>query len=260
MSGHAIRGILRYILLTALRDRLFHSLGIMLLLILSAALLFGSTLLVEERLSAAVLFGGGMRLCLAVGTITFACFHLRRCLEQHEAAFMLATPLTRSHFICAYWLGLTAAISLLTITVGMLLFMLVPDMSIHVWLVWMLSQLLELGIVIAFAVASSLVLGSVMSAVMATLAFYLLSRIMVLFVQTVTSAFIMADTLWEALAFHTINFISLLLPRLDMLAPTQWLAYGVSLSDLSMLAIAQAALYIPLLLSVGVLDMRRKAL
>ncbi len=108
---------------------------------------------------------------------------------------------------------------------------------------------------VAFALFSSLVLSSAVISVLASLAFYVASRMMILFIMTAER--ISASSTIPGMR-QVIDTISTLMPRLDLFAHSDWLVYGVDDKFSYALLFGQAFLFVSLLLALCVIDFRKK--
>ena len=205
-----------------------------------------------------VYISGSSRMILGLGIILFVCFHIHRSFENKEVEFILSKSIARHQFIYSYLLGFTL-ITMLILT-PLLIFMSISSAVNKIGLaVWGLSLLLEILIIICFATLATLILRSVISAVLATIGFYILARLMGFFLLTVkipeqTSDFNSTERFLNAL----LKFISIAFPRLDLFTKSDWLIYGIgSFSNVSLILI-QSAIYVPLMVFMSFYDFNRK--
>lgn len=246
---------IRYILLCALRDRLFAGLiaGVILATLISATL--GSTAFLEEREMSLAYAGASSRLILVVGLIIFCCFHLRNAFDTREIDVMLSRPISRPKLALAYWLGFAVICILLVAPTTVVMALVGPlDRTGFVW--WVLSLLLETWCVAAMALFAALALKSAVTSVMACLGFYVLSRMMAFFVMTADS--FGRSELLVISARYALKAVSFVIPRLDFFGKTEWLIYGIASAQAFQLFLLQSALFIPLLLLAAVVDFKRK--
>jgi ABC-type transport system involved in multi-copper enzyme maturation permease subunit len=247
---------IRYILITALRDWLFVGLlvGVLIATMISATL--GGTAFLEEREMTITFAAGSARLILMVGLIVFVCFHIRSAFDTKEIDVIMSRPISRSNLVIAYWLGFAFVALLLVIpVVGLIAFIGISNWP-GFW-GWALTLLLEAFLVVALALFSAFTLRSAVTAVMACLGFYVMSRMMAFFVVTSQSGLVAGDFKYTLMK-HALELISSIVPRLDFFAKTQWLSYGFNTSQEWMLCLAQAAIFIPLLLAASIVDFKRK--
>lgn len=244
---------LKFVLLTALRDRLFAGLFTLVAAGFALAIYLGDAALVEKGQTTVVYAGGAARTVLILGLIVFQAFHIQRLYETREIEAVLSRAISRDKFIFAYWAGFAVVAILLAAPIIVLVMLFQWSFEGAVW--WALSLIFECFIVIAFAVFAGITLEKAVPAVFATVGFYILARLMSFFLAI--SASTPASGV-NAIAVPLSEFIALLPPRLDLFAQTRWLVYGPGAVDSLWVLIFQTALYVPLLLLAAMFDLRRK--
>jgi hypothetical protein len=102
-------------------------------------------------------------------------------------------------------------------------------------------------------------LNSAVSAALATISFYFISRMMGFFVLTISIPTSTQQISNLTSFFNTIlKAISVAFPRLDLFASTSWLIYGIeNYYDIKIIFI-QSAIYIPLIIAVAFVDFAKK--
>ncbi len=246
---------IRYILLTAMRDWFFWVLLVGVLCAASIAGLLGSTAFLESQEMTITYAAGSSRVMLMLGLIVFVCFHIRSAFDTKEIDVILSRPISRGNLVVAYWLGfmLVAVILLLPIVV---IVGLVGAPSMSGFGYWVLSLLLEAGIVVSLALFSAFALRSAVTSVLGCMGLYVVSRMMVFFVMTAENP--MFNNLKYIWLRFLLQGISSVVPRLDFFGKSEWLIYGVKSSTELQVFILQAAIFIPLLLVASILDFKRK--
>jgi ABC-type transport system involved in multi-copper enzyme maturation permease subunit len=248
---------IRYILLTALRDWLFAGLlfGVVLCALISGAM--GNMAMVEPEQLKLVYSAASVRLVLVVGLIVFICFHVRNGFDTKEIDVFLSRPISRPNLVISYWLGFSVVASLLVLpTIGIVYFVGMLDQK--GFTLWALSLILEILLVVAVALFSAFTLKSAVSSVMASLGFYVLSRMMGFFIATSNSSLLFRSSELNNFSQFLMEHLAIFVPRLDFFAKTEWLVYGVASPDDARLFTLQAAIFIPLLLAATIIDFRRK--
>lgn len=252
-----MRPIILAIILTALRDRLFLGLGFAILIACGIAAFIGSTAVIEQQPMALSYSAGSIRMIMVLGMILFICFHLRRMFEHKEIDVLFSRPLSRTRTV----LGLAAGFAIPALLLPLfstLLIALLYTPPLPALVSWAISILLELWLVTAFALTVSLILPNAVLSVLATLAFYCFSRLMgfLLYILDKPGAF--TGDLLKTLSNGTVSITGLLIPRLDLFSKTEWLVYSPPSIDHLLFLLAQSAIYITLLLTMGMLDVNRK--
>ncbi len=247
---------IRYILITALRDWLFVGLLIGVLFATGISATLGGTAFLEEREMTVTFAAGSARLILMIGLIVFVCFHIRNAFDTKEIDVILSRPISRGNLVIAYWLGFALVALLLVIPVVGILALIGHFGQWGGFIGWAASLLLESGLVVALALFSAFTLRSATASVLACMGFYVLSRMMTFFVMTAESGMVHGKE--YVLLKYALEAISTIVPRLDLFTKSEWLIYGFNASQDWIVFIAQAAIFIPLLLLASIADFKRK--
>jgi hypothetical protein len=253
-----LKNILKYIILTALRDWFFIALAVGLLGILGIASLLGFAALTEEGTMQLVVFAGSSRLLLVCGITIFICFYVARSFENKEIPFILSKNISREKFVFAYWLGFNMVAQSLLIPILLVVLLFFTGISTFGTLQWFLSMGIELAIIIGFSIAITLIIKSPVFSVLTTFGFYILSRMMGFFVDLIYAD---SDSKVFGALVNISNAIfrgiSSLVPRLDLFAQTSWLIYGGDMK-LLLIILIQGIVYIPLLFMLTSHDFKKK--
>jgi hypothetical protein len=243
---------IRLVMLTALRDRLFAALFVLLAVTVTLSIFLSGTS-ISEQLQVAVVFAAGAgRVVLVLGLTIFAAFHIQALFETREVEAILARSISRTRFVIAYWLGL-AAVAVIIASTFVLVIVAFAGWSLAA-LVWAATLVAECVIVLAVVVFGGLMLERATSTVLFTLGFYALARLMGFLVairETTT------DSFFSDIIKLGLDGVLLFIPRLDLFAQTQFLIYADSRFDAVFPAL-QTALFVALVLAAAVFDLRRK--
>jgi ABC-type transport system involved in multi-copper enzyme maturation permease subunit len=214
---------------------------------------------VDCEAASIVLAASAVRALIVLGLVVFVCFHVQRLFESREIEALLARPLRRGQLVLAYWLAGTAlAVGRVRVPSAGLAILNPP--SLPGLAVWCASLLLESMLVVALALTISLALGSAVAATLATLTMYAFGR-EIGFVLAITggefglsasggTAGQWADIIMRGLA--------VMVPRLDLFGQTEWLIYGPAGGIGAYWFVAQAVVYIGLLLTLAAYDLRQR--
>ncbi len=249
---------IRYVLLTATRDRLFFGL---LLGVLAAAYIssvLGSTAMLEPEQMTLSFTAASARVIIMVGIIVFIGFHMRNAFDAKEIDVLLSRPISRTTLVLSYWLGFAAVAALLVLPTVVLLWFFVKVINVTGFLLWSVSLLLESLLVVSIALFASLTIRSGVGTVLASLAIYTLSRMMGFFINTTKSGILFEEHQVNVVSVSLMKAISVIVPRLDFFAKSSWLTYGPKSYDDLTLFLMQAAVFVPLLLAAAVIDFKRK--
>lgn len=250
--------IIRYTLLTALRDWLFLGLLIILCLAYGLSSFMGSTALVEQPQMSLSYFAGASRIIMNIGLIVFVCFHVRRGFENREIESILSKPISRTTFVIAYWLGFAVLAAIISIPILTSIALLHKTNTTGL-IYWGLSLILEVSILTGFALLTSLIMQSAVSSVLSTFAFYLISRLMGFFIAAMDQpTSLMGGGKFGFLMEGLLKIISVVIPRLDLYAKSDWLIYGMGGYQNLWLFSIQSLVFIPLIILVAIFDFKRK--
>jgi len=247
---------IKYILITALRDKLFIGLFIAMFIVFGLSVFLGSTALVEEDGAIDAYIGGSSRLVLAIGLIVFVCFHVRTAFDNKEIELLLSRPISRTSFVFSYWMGFAviATIFVVCLSIAMFLFLNVSGYGLFYWSA---GLLMESYLFIAFALFASLILRSAVSSVMLCFGFYVMCRMMGFFLYIVDQPHLFKGYFGDIIE-KLLIFVSAILPRLDLYADSKWLIYNAVNDTSHHWFIWQTLIYVPFLLVMAVIDFKRK--
>lgn len=251
-----IHPIIRFVLLTAMRDRLFAVLILILFMSIGIASGLAKTSMIEQHEMALSFSSAIARLLLAVGLIVFVCFHIRQSFDSKEIDVMLSRPISRARLIIGYWLGFSVVATVL-VAVNLGVLSLLGPISMPGFAAWGGSLLLEMWLVVAIALFTSVTLRSAVSSVLASLVFYVAGRMMGFFLATIHARFVFESAWLNAITKYVIEGVSIITPRLDLYGKSGWLIYGPESVDWAFFA-AQSVTFIPFLLCLTVVDFNRR--
>jgi ABC-type transport system involved in multi-copper enzyme maturation permease subunit len=244
-----------YTLKAARRDRLIWIVAITFILSICMSFFLSSAVITEKDMFASVFISGSLRLFAVVGLVLFTSFYIRRLFDNREIEFLLSRPISRTGFVLSIALALSivalffAAFAILAViasgSAGI-------DFSFYIWSA---SLAVELLIITNAALFFSMVITSAAGSALCTIGFYVFARMMgqLLGISDVDVTMPGADVL--NLIF---NFISMFIPRLDLLTQTSWLVYGVNDVQQSLISIAHGLACIPVLLFAAIFDLIRR--
>jgi hypothetical protein len=242
--------LFKFILLTALRDKLYLGLFVILCGVFGLSNLVGFSALSEEAQMQLVYFAFLSRLVIVCGMILFICFYINKSFENKEVEFILARPISRNTLILSYWCSFTLITLILLIPVTIVIILYNRSLIGLLW--WIVSVVLELMLVSTFAITASLILSSAVMSVLATASFYFISRMMGFFVYSVS----IPSNMYSLNAF--LKILSSIFPRLDLFGKTEWLVYGaINTQDICVILL-QSLIYVPLMLFVAFHDFNKK--
>lgn len=244
---------IRFVVLTALRDRLFVALFAFLAITYSIAAYLGGGAVAEAEQMTVVYAAGAARYVLVLGLSVFVAFNIERLFETREIEAILSRAISREAFVFSYWLGIGAAALLILVPAVAVIF--VFELSFQGAFFWAASVFMETLVVVAFAVFCGMTMERAIPTIFATIGFYVLARLIGVFTG-IASGTGAAGT--NQVANPIMEAIGYLVPRLDLAGQTQWLVYGLENKAVFALIALQATIYIPLLLAATMFDLRKK--
>lgn len=247
--------LFRYILKAAVRDRLFLSLVGILILVCCLSIFFGASVITEQDQFVRSFASFGSRLFGVVSLVLFVVTSIRRSFESRDIDYLLSRPIGRVSFILTHAAGFSCLALLASLILGGALVALQTG-DIHSGvLFWWLTLTVEFVIMANVAMFFSFVVTSSSVCMIMVFAFYLLSRligeILGILQKGAESGVILALS-------KVMELISIFIPRLDLMAQSKWLLYGVS-PDLSVpFVLAQGAVFLSIVIGASVIDMHRR--
>src|SRR5688572_3022179 len=106
---------IRYVLLTATRDRLFFGLLLGILVAAYISSVLGSTAMLEPAQMTLSFTAASARVIIMIGLIVFIGFHMRNAFDAREIDVLLSRPISRTTLVLSYWLGFITVATLLVI-------------------------------------------------------------------------------------------------------------------------------------------------
>ena len=246
--------LVKYVLLASMRDKLVFTLLLSLFLGSALAVFLGSSAIIEKGQFTVVFAAGGLRVISVVGLVLFAVFFIRRSFEGKDIEFLLSRPVGRLTIVFSYGLAFSLLAFMMGIAVGCAVYSVAPYLFGKGYILWTLSIIAELIIMVNIALFFSMYFSSAATGSMATLGVYVLARMMGQLLGIVDSDLVDSTGLY-AMAFQ---FVSVVMPRLDLMGQTSWLLYGPD-ADFGVVDILlQGGLFSVFVLSAASLDFLRR--
>tara|TARA_B100001989_G_scaffold225404_1_gene180420 strand:+ start:201 stop:965 length:765 start_codon:yes stop_codon:yes gene_type:complete len=248
--------LIKYVLIAALRDRLVLALFLVLVVGTSLSVFLGSSAIIEQDIFAVVFIAGSLRIAAVLGLCLFVIFFVRKSYDSKDVEFLLSRPIGRISFVLSY----SMAFNIIAIMLSLAVLALVCGMNYlrqdfgGAW-VWGLSLTVESIIMVNTAFFFALYMSSASNAAMALSAFYILARMMGQILGIIESKLVESHVALDMM----MNLVSILIPRLDLMAQNNWLIYGYS-SDLFAIyfIIGQCLVFYFLIINAVLLDFIRR--
>jgi hypothetical protein len=245
-----------YTLKAALRDKIILSFALMFLVVISLSFIMGDAAVIEKDQFALIFMAGFLRFVCVTGLILFIVFFIRRCHEARDIEFILSRPVSKMQLILSYLIAFFTLAFFASLACWFCLAGLSAGENILGYTIWALSLLLELCIISSTAFFFSMSLSSAVVAAFASFAFYALARMMGQLLGIIdhnaTSGIFTQSMEW------IMQIISALTPRLDLLAQSEWLLYGLQENTSYLVPMISACIYILLLYVATYMDLLRK--
>lgn len=249
-----IRSIVRTTVLEAIRNRLLWVVAAVMVATLGLAQFLNQVAITESVEIQASIAAALLRLAAVFIVVTFVITAMVRESNDKVTELILSQAAPRS----AYFLGRFAGFSLVAVTVALLFALPLGLFSPAARLVlWTGSLVFELLVMVSVSLFCVLSLTQVLSAFAATAGFYLLSRSMAA-MQVIASAPLAEHRLTDNVVAGIVNAIALLLPSLDRMTQTAWLVDTPPDARLIFEIVMQSLLYVVLIASAALFDLHRK--
>jgi len=250
-----IRLLVGYILTAAIRDRLFLSLMLLVVVGVCLSVFLGSSAITEKDQFSMVFASGGLRIGGLLTLVLFTVFYVRRSFETHDVEYLLSRPMSRLQFLMAHFISLLVLSALMASVMTVVLLLMPSQATAFSCVMWGISIFIEMAIVANVALFFSLMLSSAVAASLISLAFYVLSRLMGGILGIVMEG---AGTSMTVILNKVMLAISVFIPRLDLMGQTSWLVYGFdNMADLKLIVL-QGSIFLGFVLSVAFWDLKRK--
>lgn len=251
-----IHGMIRLILLEAMRVRLGWIVGISLGIAFGLAQFIDRVSLIESQQIQISLLAAALRFSAAFVVIMFVVTSMVRESNDKVAELLLSLPSSRTHFVVGKSAGYILVALIVAIAQAIPLALIAPGKGL---LVWTASLMIELAIVAAASLFCVLSLAQTVSAIAATTAFYLLARSIGTIQLIAESTGVHAASLGDKVINSVVAIVALMVPSLDRMTQAAWLFEPPGLQTLVPMAL-QGGLYALLLITASLFDIYRKNL
>ena len=246
----------KYVLTAALRDRLLLGFFLLLFVGVSLAMFLGSSAITESDQFSLIFAASGLRIGANLALILFAVFYLRRSFESRDVEYLLSRPISKLQFLMAHFMAFSLLALIVSILVTLTLFAM-PSAAVNEpnFFLWGLSFWVELIIMTAMAVFFSLVLSSAVTASLATFSFYALARLIGDILGIIEAGH---SAGMYALMEKAMLVISVFIPRLDLMAQSAWLLYGVTDHINWPFILGQGLIFTAFVFNAALLDLNKR--
>ena len=249
-----IKHLCFYVLSAAMKDKIFLLYIVLVGVILSLSLFFGTSAVTEQDQFSVVFTSGALRITSAFILILFIIFYFRRAFDNRDVDFLFSRPITRLQFVLAHFISFSLISLFISIITAICIFLLVPAPLYTDAAIWSVTIFVELVTLSAMAIFFGVALSTAVSATLVPIAFYMLARLMGDIIGILATS---ASTFVSQILGFVMTFISFFVPRLDLIGQTSWLVYGVDSFNFWALS-AQLVIFLGLVLSATYLDLKRR--
>jgi len=242
--------LVKYALLAAIRDKLFLSLIVCLIVAASLSFFLGDSALSEKDQFTLIFAASGMRIVVVFALVLFVVFFIRRSFDSKDIEFLLSRPVSRSSIIFSYAFSFAVLSFFICLCLAAVLFAVGPHLFSQGHVLWIFSVFIECVIMVNLALFFSMYISSAVSAVMASLGGYVLGRLMGQFLGII-DANLVDNTGVFAMALQLVSVIT---PRLDLLGQSSWLLYGIDSHSSLLMVLVQGVVFSALVLSAASFD------
>lgn len=240
-------------LLEAIRGKVIWVVAGLLFISVMLSFFISQTALTETRESQVALMAGFLRITSVMVMIFFVVSSVARDFQDKSIELLFAISIPRYHVFIGKFLGfsLLALVISLFYLAGLLFYA-----DAYPVIIWALSFWCELTLVALLSLIFILSLENVALSLMSSLGVYVLMRLMPAIQSMGDGPF--QDNLFNQVMNKFLDFIDLLLPRLDHFSQSSWLVSGaVSVTDM-VYFLSEFLLFVALFVLVGVIDLKRK--
>jgi hypothetical protein len=212
----------QYILSAAKKDRLILSFLIAIIVGVSLSAFLGSVAVTEKDQFFIVFAASILRTGAVITLFLFVTYFVRRSFELREIEFLLTKPISIFQMILAHLLAFSFLAFCFSLIAFFVLLLISNGVNLSGLLLWSFSLLSELIIISHVALFFSMILKSVITASLATISFYLLSRMIGGILAAIKTD---AATGMSLVLEKIMLIISMVTPRLDLMGQGDWLIY-----------------------------------
>lgn len=217
--------LVRYVLMAALRDRLISSLFLAYVVSGSLSVFLASSALIEQDQFTVIFLSSSLRLVSVLGLVLFVVSFVRRSFDAKDIEFLLSRPVGRIQFILSYAFSFSVLAVFVSAAAGFVLLCI----SYHLFgighILWTISLMFEAVVMVVVAFFFAMQISSSSGAAMVTIGVYVLGRLIGQLLGIIDSVLVDSYGLYSV----ALQVVSVLTPRLDLLAQSSWLIYDVDI-------------------------------
>jgi len=248
--------LIKYVLIAAIRDRLFLSAVIMAVIVISLSIFLGSSAITEQKEFVLVFGSGGLRIAGVAAIVLFICSYTRRAFETREIDYLLSRPVGQPAFLFSHTAAFILISSLIAVLISACVFAISAGQAGEGFWLWSAGLMAEYMIMACVSLFFSLFLSSLTASALMCGAFYILARLIGQIIGIIDS-----PSVSSPLGFvlePVMSLISIIIPRFDLIGQTSWLIYGPETGIGFGFIMLQGFLFSAVVISACLLDLLRK--
>ena len=250
-----IKTISKFTIIEAMRNRLILLTILVMDISFGMIEFIGDLSITEHRVTQVAILAAFLRLSAMVIITMFVVTSTVRELQDKTLEMILAMSVRRSSYYLGKLIGFFYVVIIVSILFMLMLLIYAPMEQV---VIWGLSLMLEMVLVVAFALVMLFSFNQIPSALTGVFVMYAASR-------TATSIYLMSkypivahDTVAQEFMDGFIEVLTWLLPDLHRYTQTEWLAYGTAEWSVLPPLLMQTVIYLLLLSSLSLFDFHRK--
>ena len=247
--------LVKYIFAAASRDKILISFLLLIGVGVSLSLFLGSAAVTEKDQFSIVFAASALRFSSLFTLVLFAVFYIRKSFDTRDVEYMLSRPITRFQYLIAHSISFSILAFILTFISAVVLLSMPAEANFMGVCLWSTSLLVELILVVNVALFFAFVLTSAVSAMLITLAFYVLSRMMGGILGVILSS---PESGIMMLVEKIMLLISIIVPRFDLMGQGDWLLYGAEGAIGWGFVLGQGVVFLGLIFFATLIDFKRK--
>jgi hypothetical protein len=247
--------LVKYVIKAAVHDRLVISMFSLIVVATSLSIFMASSAVTETDQFALVFAAGGLRMTSVVGLVLFVVFHMRRSFDTKDVEYLLSRPISRVSFIISHAVAFSFIAFIMAIIVIAAVVIVSPNAFSMGHILWGASLIAEFIIIVNVALFFSMVLTAATSGALAVLALYVLGRLMGQLLGIIESGIDAANL---EIFSNIFKLISMVIPRLDLMAQTSWLIYEPDGTVGYLFIVIQLVVFSSLVICASIVDLVRR--
>jgi hypothetical protein len=247
--------LITHALKAALRDKMILALVVALAVSCSLSVFMGGVAVIEQSQFSIIFAASGVRIAVVLGLTLFVVFYIRRSFDAKDVEFLLSRPITRLQYLASHAAAFILLALLMTLAQGLCIYILGGKILSEGNLLWLASIAAENIIMVGVALFFAMIVSSAATATMACFGFYALNRMMGEILGVIDSNVSFPGS--EAMGV-IMQAISIVMPRLDLMAQSSWLIYGVGEDVNLTIVFLQAVIFSLFIFFAAAIDLVRR--